>query len=388
MKLTFNRLEFLQAARKLCKVAPETSPVSTLTGILLEADAQNFEVNMTSTNLEVSMSCSLSAAVIEGGSTVINAVLFTDMLRLLGEATVTMEVLPNLQMQVNSGSASYTIMTLNAADYPKIKLPEPVHTAVITNLHTLVKSTAFVVPKATQNLSLKCVKLEISGNNVRTAGTDGMRLMTCKKQLEDKNAPLTLLIPCDCFSLLAGMVEDSDKLTLESSTKYAVFTGEQMIFTTRLGVGSYIDVDSVLGCITGCYEALADAKELYTALDVLAAVASASDQVRLIFTPGGLSLFCNGEDITSRSQAMAQVITPTPPEGFCYPLKHFHQGVAMMNGTLKLSVSENGLLLVSNDEQTFMLSSARPKAKAVKTPSVKKTTKKTKTTKKSADKAA
>lgn len=388
MKLTFNRLEFLQAARKLCKLAPITNSVQALTGILLEADAENFEVTMSATNLEAGMSCTLSAAVLEGGGAVVNAVLFVDMLRLLGESTVTMEVLPNQQMNVTSGNASYSMMTLNAADYPKIKLPEPEHTAVMTDLHTLVKSTAFVVLKNGQNLPLKCVRLEMGGDTVRAIGTDGNRLMTCKKSMDSKNEPLTLLIPSDCFSLLASMVEDSDKLTLETSAKYAVFHNEQMTFTTRLGFGSYIDVDSVLSGIKGCYEALVDANALNAALDMLSAVSSNSDPVQVVFSLGCLTFFCDSKGSTAHSQAVAQVPIPTPPEGFWYPLKSFYQGISTMHGTLKLTASINGFLMISNEEQTFLVSPLRPKAKDAKAPSKPKSTKKSKSSKKATDKAA
>lgn len=388
MNVSLDRLEFLQAARKLCKIAPQSSTATCLTGILLEADAENFEVTMTATNLEVSMSYTLSAAVRESGKAVVNAVLFTDMLRLLGEPTVKLELQENLQMHISGGKAHFVIMTLSAADYPKMQLPAAEHTAEITDLHTLVKSTAFVAAKGNSNLTLKCVKLEIAGNTARTIGTDGARLMTCKKALEGSNTPLTLLISADCFSLLASMVEDTEKLTLECSARYAVFIGEAMTFITRLGTGSYVDVDSVLQGIQGIYEAFVDAKELHAALDTLEAGACASDQAQMVFTLAGISFSCDGQHAKSRSQATAQVTSPMPPEGFYYPLKNLSQGIAVMSGLLKLTVSANGFLLVSNEEQTLLQSPLRPKAKSAKLPPKAKTEKKTKTTKKAADKAA
>lgn len=72
--------------------------------------------------------------------------------------------------------------------------------------------------KGNSNLMLKCVKLEIAGNTARTIGTDGARLMTCKKALEGNNTPFTLLIPVDCFSLLASAVTPAPKNKIRQAT--------------------------------------------------------------------------------------------------------------------------------------------------------------------------
>ena len=389
MKVSLNRQDFLQAARRLSKVAPQASSTACLTGILLEADAENLEVTMTATNLEMSISCTLPAAVMISGSVVVNATLFTDMLRLFGEATVLMEVLPNQQIHLTSGHASYSIATLSSADYPKMKVSSINHTTEITNLHSLVKSTAFAVSKDATNPTLKCVKLEISDGNARAVSTDGMRLMTCTKALPEDSIPLTLLIPSSAFSLLASLVRDDEKLRLQSSDRVAVFENDVMTFTTLLGTGSYIDVDSVLSSITGCYEALVDAKELSSALDLLDAVATGSDQLHMVFTLGSISLSCTNDHAVCHAQAVAQILIPMPPEGFYYPLRSFSQCISAMSGMLKLSVSSNGFLMVESGAQTFMHSPARPRTKTLEKPKAEKATKpKGKTTKKAAPKAA
>lgn len=391
MKLTFNRADFLQAARKLCKVAPETSPVACLTGILLEADAENLEVTMTASNQETEISCDLSAAVMAGGSVVINALLFTEMLRLFGEPTVTMETQANDQLLISCGNANFTIVTLSAKGYPKIKIPQPQHISEISNLRTLVKSTVFAVSKNGSNQALKCVKLELVGSAARTVGTDGTRLMVCNKPLGEKNKPLTLLIPPGALVLLASLVEDTEKLRLESTARYAVFHGQNMTFSTLVHPGTYIDENGVLSGVQGCYEAMIEAGELADALDMLEAAAAASEQLRMVFTASGISLSCAGENAISSTQALAQVIVPTPPDGFYYPLRSFAQGVSTMSGMLKLTVAQGGFLLASNTEQTFFQAPIRPKEKTLKAPGKpqeeKKPTKKTKT-KKTADKAA
>lgn len=393
MKLSFSRTDFLAAARRLCRVAPETSPTPLLTGILLKADADNLEVTLTATDLETTISCALSAAVYESGSLVINALLFTNMLRLFGEPTVSMELLPNWQLSLTCGNAVFTIGTLPGKDFPSTPVTAPEYVGEITNLPMLVKSTAFLAAKTSDSMPKNCVRLDISGKTARTVTTDGGRLMSCKKPMQEKNKEQTLLIPAAAFSLLASLVENEDKLRMKSSAKAVTFETEQMTFTTRLGVGSYIDADSVLSNITGCYEALVDADVLQEALDVLEVGAVAGDQLHMVFQLDGIALDFNGERTQAATHAIAQVASPMPPEGFYYPLKNFCQGIYAMSGLLKLSVASSGFLMIEGDGQSFLQSPVRYKARTLK-PHAKpkaetdeKPTKKTKT-KKPASKAA
>lgn len=396
MKIILNRVDFLQAARQLCKVAPETSPLKSVTGILLEADADNLEVTLTSTNIETTISRTLSATVYEGGSVVVNAVLFSEMLRLLGEVTVKLELLKSNQLILTSGNAVYSVATLPAGEFPKPKIPAPEYVGEIEGLCSLVKNTAFVVSKTNTNLALRCVRLDIVGNTARTLTTDGNRLMACKKSLSGKNKPQTLLIPAHAFSLLASLVEDDVKLQLKSSARMVTFESKEMVFTTLLGVGQFIDADSVIANVSGCYDALVDANALNASLGMLDAVASAGDQLHMVFQLGSIALELNSEHAKCKSQAIAQVITPMPPEGFYYPIKALCQGLSAMNGMIKLSVSTAGFLVVTGEELTFFQSPVRYKEKTLKAAGKKKpdaaetaanTAKKPKT-KKSASKAA
>lgn len=372
MKIILNRVDFLQAARQLCKVAPETSPAPAITGILLEADADNLEVTMTATNVETTISRTLPATVYESGSVVVNAVLFSEMLRLFGEATVKLELIKNNQLLLSSGNAVYSVATLPAEEFPKLKIPAPDYVGEIEGICSLVKSTAFVVSKTNSNLALRCVRLDISGNTARTLTTDGNRLMACKKSFSEKNKATTLLIPVTAFSLLASLVEDDAKLRLKSSARMVTFESKDMVFTTLLGVGQFIDADSVIASISGCYDALVDAKALNESLGMLDAVASAGDQLHVTFELGSIALELSGEHVKCQSQAVAQVITPMLPEGFYYPVKAFCQGLSAMSGMIKLSVSASGFLVVTSDELTFFQSPVRYKEKILKAPGKKK----------------
>ena len=388
MQLSFNRTDMLAIAKKLSKIAPSSSNVEVLTGILIEADADSFEVSLTACNLEVSLCCTMAAAVAESGRAVLNTHLFAGMLSLFGESTVTMEVSPTMHANLSSGNASYTIMAMPANNYPKPMLPATTTEIQLSNLNSLVTKTVFAVSKNKENLALQCIKLEVGNEFMRATGTDGGKLMAFRKEIAANNKPLSLLIPSAAFQLLAGIVNDTDKLTVSATDKQAVFKTDNMTFVTRLGHGTYLDVDSVLASIKKRYEAVVDTGELRSALDMIDVVAAASDRVQMVFQLGSIALSCDGENGTASAQAKAQVFSPMQEEGFYYPIKSLLQCAKAMGSWLQLSVSDTGMLLISNDEQTFMQVPMRPMKKASNSPKKTQATSKSKKNTELATKAA
>lgn len=368
MKFSLNRLDFLRAAKQLCRVAPETNSTDIITGILLEADADNLEVTMTATNIECTLTRTLPAAVHESGRVVVNAALFAQMLRLFGEASVTVALVQNEQLSLACGKARYTVATRPANDFPSIPVPPPTYTAEIADLPAMVKTTAFLASRTGTDMPRRCVRLDIASGVMRAASTDGTRLMLCKKPLPVQNEPQTLLIPVAAFTLLASLVGDDETLKLSSSPQYAVFENHEMTFTARLGHGNFIDVDSVISSITGCYEAIIDSKDLHGALEAFDAAATAGDQLHIVFQPDQIALASNSEQALCRTKVAAQVRTPMPPEGFYYPLKKLLQGLLSMNGLLRLSVSTAGYLIVTGAGQTYFQTPARYQEKRLKVP--------------------
>lgn len=55
MIVTINRSEFLDAAKRAASIAPAESPLDVLKGALMEADAANGKLTITSTNMEVAL---------------------------------------------------------------------------------------------------------------------------------------------------------------------------------------------------------------------------------------------------------------------------------------------------------------------------------------------
>lgn len=368
MEFSCDRKTLLAAARRTAKAAASSSKVEALTGILLSADADAFELSLSATNLIHTIACTVAAPVLRSGRTVVGAKLFMEMLSLLEGQTVEVSLLPQNQLEVSSGTARYQVACLPAEDFPAPEFPEPAREMEIGGIRDLAKQTVFAAAKSGASV-MQCVKLELAPDHLRAVGCDGSILSAVQRE-NPGSCSAQLLIPASDLSLLAGLAGDEEKLLLSGDGKQAVFRcpEQNMVFATRLGAGSYLDVDSVLSCVTRHYEAMVDAAAFRQALDsILTLTETGSPLVDLVFSLGLISLSCESQAGTAKNEVPAQVTAIMPPEGFCYQGRKLFQGVKTMTGPIRLTVSDTGLLLVTGGEQSFFQSpSKKMAAKAAK----------------------
>ena len=92
MNVTVNRAEFLAAAKRAASVAPLSSPLEPLRGILLETDRREGCLTISATNLEVSLVQTIPCTSLDADALVLNARLLEGMLDKLEGDSVTRSV--------------------------------------------------------------------------------------------------------------------------------------------------------------------------------------------------------------------------------------------------------------------------------------------------------
>src|SRR3954467_11847112 len=117
MRITCRRDELVQRLGVVSRAVSTRATVQILSGILLRL--RDGEVELAATDMELSLRTSVSAQVEGDGSVVVPGKRLTDLARLLPSDEVEIEHRPDESVvHITSGSASYTLHTYNAEDFP------------------------------------------------------------------------------------------------------------------------------------------------------------------------------------------------------------------------------------------------------------------------------
>jgi len=96
LNITMNRAELLSTAQRAAAIAPADSPLESLRGTLLEANAATGTLTLTATNLETALEQSLSCPTAEDDALVVDAKLLAGMLERLPGDTVELKRRPGV----------------------------------------------------------------------------------------------------------------------------------------------------------------------------------------------------------------------------------------------------------------------------------------------------
>lgn len=400
MDFSFNRKQFIAAVKKVAKVVPSSSPINELTGILIQADAENFEVSLLTTCLEMSAKYTLPVAVSKGGAVVVNASLFHELLNSFSGDIVICRVSENNQMQLLCGKTECVIPTLPAKNFPKLELNTDLisdNSVEIEEIDKLARQTVFAADKNNTNMALKCVKINLGKDGFRAVACDGNRMISVSS-LQEKTAniaaaniavaDMSFLIPASSFSKLASMVEDKERFKVCLTDRNVIFSTDNFIFSAKCVDEVYIDVDVMLKSFTASYEAIVGAKALETAVETVSVVDSSSSgvtPVKMVFQLGCIVLETESAYGKSNISVNAEVGSATSADGFYFQTNKLLQCLKSMDGNIRIQLSASGIMLITSEHQTYMQVSVRPSS--VKKDS-QKPKKKTAKTKKKADNAA
>ncbi len=320
MHLTIDRKVLLTICKRAARLANPSAVEKTFQGIFLEADAQSGQLTVSSTNLETTISSTVSASVYRDGSCVLQASLALEICNQLDCDEVMLALNPQNVLLVEGGSCQYTLLTLDSATYPVRNLPQVIPTMELEGLPSLIRKTSFAVSRDQTKGTLQCIAILFDHQHIQVTAADGQRIVTTKS-IVHHGIRANFLCHARGLSLLASLVQDRDVLSVGISSNMVVFQKEGFTFATRLAIGNYLDTQGILAQCQGLFRVLSDGDELIQALDGLTTLATESATVTLAFHDNTIDLTCDSTVGKATGSLSVIVLQGIPTGTYHYPAK-------------------------------------------------------------------
>ena len=176
MNLTCTKQQLVEAVSNVQRAVSSKSSVPALEGILLKA--REGEIFLCGYDLELGITTAIEASVEETGAVILNARLFSDIVRRLPADTVQLTTDEKDVTTIHSGNSEFSIAGIPAAEYPE--LPVVTDESSIALSHTMMKGmirqTIFAVAESDAKPIHTGTLFEIGKGVVRLVSVDGYRL--------------------------------------------------------------------------------------------------------------------------------------------------------------------------------------------------------------------
>ena len=296
MKIRFEKAKMLEKLVRAMGAVSQRNTHPFTEGVLMETTEDGLK--MSTYDMEKSVRAIVEAEVVVPGACVINAQRLLSIVRMLPESQVTLTVDDTLVATIKSGRSSFSLHALPAKDFPKMPVIAGRESFTMEQcaLKKMIVRTAHSIAQIDQRPILCGAFFKLEKDNIRVVSCDSYTLSLCNLRTPiisviDHLERTSFIVPGKTITELVKMLSDEPDqfLTIMVTGKNIIFNMDNLVFSSRLVEGEYIDYDRLI-------PAVLDTKAFSAALERAALISeekiagSTKNYVKLSFVENALQI--------------------------------------------------------------------------------------------------
>ncbi len=247
MKIVCEKDLLLKGINSVVKAASTKTTMPILEGILIQTNDN--EIKLTTYDLEIGIEYVMSCNVYEQGSTVVNAIMFSEIIRKLPDTDISIFINENNLLVIECEGSLYKLATMNAEEFPELPKIEVENSITLEQniLKNMIRKTIFAVSTEENRPIFTGCLFEIQENKLNVVSVDGFRLALKSNFLTTKVNNFSAVIPGKTLNEVNKIISDSfDNILIGVAKNQAVFEMENCKIVTRILDGEFLNYASVI----------------------------------------------------------------------------------------------------------------------------------------------
>ncbi|MCA0384979.1 MAG: DNA polymerase III subunit beta [Firmicutes bacterium] len=248
MKFKCQQNQLSSAISMVSKAVSSKTTLPILSGIFFEAS--NNQLKVIGNDLNLSIETSIEATIIETGSVVIPARLFSELIRKLPNEEITFNIGENYVVEILCGESSYKIVGLPGHEYPELPVIDQDSSFLIDKelFANMIRQTSFAISQDESRPILTGALLEIENGRFNMVAIDGFR-MAIKKAIIKTDLSKKAVVPGRTLNEINKLLSQSDSkgdLRISFDDKQVLFSTGDLKVYSRLLAGEFINYHQIL----------------------------------------------------------------------------------------------------------------------------------------------
>lgn len=248
MKIVFDKEKMLKALNSVTKATPIRTTLPILEGILIQTNDNSIKLTCYDQELGIEYIIN-DCNVEEQGAIVVNAMMFSEIIRRLPNTDIRVELNENNLLEIICEGSHYKLSTMNPDDFPE--LPEiNVENSIELEqnvLKDMIRKTIFAVRTEEDRPIFTGSLFEVKNNTLNVVAVDGFRLAWKMKKLSKETTDFSAVIPGRTLTELNKIIDDNfDPIKIGVSKNQALFELDNCKIVTRLLSGEFLNYSSVI----------------------------------------------------------------------------------------------------------------------------------------------
>ncbi len=246
MKISILRTELSEAVLNISRAVSNKASIPALEGILIKAYGE--KISISGYDLEIGMTTTIEANINQEGEIVVNAKLFSEIVRKLPEEIVCIETDDRMITYITSGQADYQIVGMSSVEYPDLPSFEETDFLEIEGkiLKEMIRQTVYAVSDNIQKPIYTGSLFEIKNKTFKIIAVDGFR-MAVRKEAVDSDINTDFIVPGKTQQEVLKLISsDEEKVNIIVGMRHIMFKINNYSVISRLIEGTFLDYNSTI----------------------------------------------------------------------------------------------------------------------------------------------
>lgn len=247
MKFIVSSSQLLKQLQVLGGVINSNNTLPILDNFLFEL--ANNELQISSSDLETTMTSVIEVESTDSGSIAINARLLLDTLKTFPEQPLTFKAESGSTIEIISEQGKYDMAYFSGEEFPKaVELPSPSSTEIPSHiLATAISKTIFAAGNDDLRPVMSGVFFQFNSKELTFVATDAHKLVKYTRTDVTADKSAEFIMPKKPLNLLKGILSGSENnVTIEYNDTNAKFTFDNVVLVCRLIDGKYPNYEAVI----------------------------------------------------------------------------------------------------------------------------------------------
>ena len=247
MRIICEKEKILKGINSVINGVASKTTMPILEGILIQTNDN--ELKLTSYDLEIGIEYILEAKIEEQGNTVVNATMFSEIIRKLPSKEISITVNENNLLEIECEGSLYKLATMNADEFPELPKISVDNSIEIeqTVLKNMIRKTIFAVSTEENRPIFTGCLFEVTNNTLNVVAVDGYRLAIKSNVINEKVNDFSSVIPGKTLNEVNKIISDSfDSVRIGISRNQALFEMENCKIVTRLLDGEFLKYSNAI----------------------------------------------------------------------------------------------------------------------------------------------
>ena len=247
MKFICEKEKILKGITSVINGVASKTTMPVLEGILIQTNDN--ELKLTSYDLEIGIEYILEANVKEQGTTVVNATMFSEIIKRLPAADINISLNENNLLEIECEGSLYKLATMNPDEFPELPKINVDNSIEIeqTVLKNMIRKTIFAVSTEENRPIFTGCLFEVNEGKLNVVAVDGYRLAIKSNELNNNVNSFSSVIPGKTLNEVNKIISDSfDTIKIGISRNQALFEMENCKIVTRLLDGEFLKYSNAI----------------------------------------------------------------------------------------------------------------------------------------------